>query len=55
MWLALAKYGVPNVIKSLHDNMQAGITLDGNLANIEVSNGLRQGVCSCSYFVHFIL
>jgi len=32
-----------SVIKSLHDNMHAGISLDGNLATIEVSNGLRQG------------
>ena len=53
MWLVLAKYGEPNVaisvIKSLHDNTQAGITMDGNL------DGLRQGVSSCTYFVHFIL
>ena len=41
MWLVLAKYGEPNVaisvIKSLHDNTQAVITMDGNL------DGLRQG------------
>ena len=48
MWLILAKYGVlPDVlislIGSLHENVQAGISL-GGLANIEVSNYLRQ-VC----------
>ena len=46
MWFILAKYGVPdflvNVIKSLYENMQVGISLE-NLANTEVSNGLRQG------------
>jgi len=36
VWLVLAKYGMAevmiSVIKSLHDNMHAGVTLDGNLA-----------------------
>ena len=45
MWLVLAKYGVPDdvisMIKSLHDSMQAGITLNGSLASVEVSNGLK--------------
>ena len=58
MSLVLAKYGVPDVmisvIKSLHDNMHAGISVDGNLAIIEVSNGLRQGcVLAPTLFILF--
>ena len=58
MWLVLAKNGVPDVmisvIKSLHDNIHAGISLDGNLATIEVSNGLRQGcVLAPNIFILF--
>ena len=58
MWLILVKYGVPeklvNIIKSFHDNMQAGITVNDNVAHVTVSNGLRQGcvMCSCPYFVY---
>ena len=48
MWLVLAKYEVLDVlisvIRSLHKNMQAGISVEGNLANAEVSNSLGQGV-----------
>jgi len=58
MWLFLAKYGVPDVmvsvIKSLHDNMHAGVSLNVNLATIEVSNGLRQGyVLAPTLFILF--
>jgi len=58
MWLVLAKYGVSDVmislIKSLHDNMHAGVSLDGNLATIEASNGLRQGcVLAPTLFILF--
>ena len=38
--------------------MQAGITLDGNLANIEVSNGLRQGCVldpTCSFYSFVVI
>ena len=57
-WLVLAKHGVPDilisVIKSLHDSMQAGISMEGNLANINVSNGLRQGcVLAPTLFILF--
>ena len=48
MWLILAKYGVPDVlislIRSLHENVQTGISLGGDLASIEVSNYLRQAL-----------
>ena len=45
---------VISVIKSLYYNMQAGITLGGNLANIEVSNSLRQGrVLVPTFFILF--
>ena len=48
MWTILAKYRVPDVlIRSLHENMLAGISLwggggGGDLVNIEVSNSWRQ-------------
>ena len=50
LWLALRKMGVLDIlidiIRSLHDNMNASIRVDGELLEeIEVHNGLRQG-CS---------
>ena len=58
MWLILAKYGVTDVviclIRSLHDNMLAGISLGGDSASFAVSNGLRQGcVLAPTLFILF--
>ena len=56
MWLVLLKYGVPeklvNLIKSFHDNMQAGISVGGNVAQVMVSNGLRQGCVIAPNLIH---
>ena len=46
LWHVLQKYGIPqsmiNVIRSLHDGMQAEVTVDGQVApKFEVCNGLR--------------
>ena len=48
LWCVLQKFGIPqsmiNVIRSLHDGMQAEVTVDGQVApKFEVCNGLRQG------------
>ena len=47
MWLILIKYGVPvklvNLIKSFHEDMQAEISVGDSVAQVVVSNGLRQG------------
>jgi len=48
LWLALLKLGVPEtlveIVKSFHDNMEAGVRVDGELLEeFEVTNGLRQG------------
>ena len=48
LWCVLKKYGVPHsmltVIRSLHDGMQAEVTVNGQVApKFEVCNGLRQG------------
>ena len=50
LWVALRKLGVPDqtvqLVKSFHQDMQARISLDGNLLEeIDVNNGLRQGCC----------
>ena len=55
MWLILAKYAVPDVviclIRSLHDNMLAGISLVSKLCGFQ---RLEAGVCSCTYFVYLV-
>ncbi len=48
LWYALERYGVPDsllrIVRSLHDGMQAQVTVDGQVAPMfEVRNGLRQG------------
>ena len=48
LWRMLEKYGIPpallSIIRSLHDDMKAEVTVDGNLTpDFEVRNGLRQG------------
>ena len=47
MWLVLQKYGVPTVVvdlvRGLHENMEATVSVAGESAQIQVSNGLRQG------------
>jgi len=47
MWLILSKYGVPeklvSLIRSFHDDMQAGISVGDNVTQVVFSNGLRQG------------
>ena len=47
MWLVLQKYGVPTVVvdlvRGLHENMKATVLVAGESAQIQVSNGLRQG------------
>ena len=47
MWLVLQKYGIPGVmidlVRVLHDNMAAEVFVAGESAQIQVSNGLRQG------------
>ena len=47
MWMILSKYGVPekliSIIRSFHDNMQVGISINGDVSHVTVSNGLRQG------------
>ena len=58
MWLILAKFGVPDklihLIRSFHDNMQAGISIADNVVHMTVSNGLRQGcVLAPTLFVLF--
>jgi len=46
-WLTLTKYGVSekliNLIRSFHDDMQAGISVGDNVAQAVISYGLRQG------------
>jgi len=56
--LILIKYGVPvklvNLIKSFHEDMQAGISVGDSVAQVVVSNGLRQGcVLAPTLFVLF--
>jgi len=58
MWLILSKYGVPekliSLIRSFHDDMQAEISVGDNVAQVVVSNGLRQGcVLAPTLFVLF--
>jgi len=47
MWLILSKYGalekLANLIKSFHKDMQAGISVGDDVAQVVVSTGLRQG------------
>ena len=48
LWVMLRKYSIPPVmvklLQSLHDGMQAEVTIDGYVTpEIEVQNGLRQG------------
>ena len=47
MWLALQKYGVPDVtvdlVRGLHDHTEATVFVAGESSWIQVSNGLRQG------------
>ena len=47
MWSALQKYGVPDVtvdlVRGLHEHMEAKVSVAGESAWIQVSNGLRQG------------
>ena len=47
MWLVLQKYGVPTVVvdlvRGLHENMEATVSVAGESAQIQVSHGLRQG------------
>ena len=47
MWMILYKYGISkklvSIIRSFHDNMQAGISINDDIAHVVVSNGLRQG------------
>ena len=50
LWTALRKLGVPEktiqLIRSFHQNMEARISLEGELSEaIEVENDLRQGCC----------
>jgi len=58
MWLILYKYGIPkklvNLIKSFHEDMQAGISVGDNVAQLVVSNGLRQGYVLAPTFVYFV-
>ena len=58
MWMILSKYGVPekliSIIRSFHDNMQAGISINDDVAHVTVSNGLRQGcVLAPTLFILF--
>ena len=50
MWLVLQKYGILGVmidlVRVLHDNMEAKVFVTGESARIQVSNGLRQR-CVC--------
>ena len=52
------KYGVPekliSIIRSFHDNMQAGISINDDVAHVTVSNGLRQGCVLAPTFIHTI-
>ena len=45
MRMILSKYGIPgkliSTIRSCHDNMQAGISINDDVAYVTVSNGLR--------------
>ena len=45
--VVLQKYGVPtvvvNLVRGLHENMEATVSVAGESAQIQVSNGLRQG------------
>ena len=47
MWLALQKYGIPDTIvdlvRGLHEHMEATVSVAGESAQIQVSNGLWQG------------
>ena len=47
MWLVLQQYGVPTVVvdlvRGLHENMEATVSVAGESAQIQVSYGLRQG------------
>ena len=47
MWLALQKYGVPDMtvdlVRGLHEHVEATVSVAGESAQIQVSNGLRQG------------
>ena len=59
MWLILVKFGVPeklvNIITSLHDNMQAGISINDHVAHVTVFSGLRQGcVLATILFILFL-
>jgi len=58
MWLILIMHSVPeklvNLVKSFHEDMQAGISVDDSIAQVVVSNGLRQGcVLAPTLFVLF--
>ena len=59
MWMILSKYGVPEklifIIRSFHDNMQAGISINDDVAHVTESNGLRQGcVLAPTLFILFL-
>ena len=58
MWMILSKYGVPekliSIIRSFHNNMQAEISINDDVAHVTVSIGLRQGcVLAPTLFILF--
>ena len=60
MWMILSKYGIPerliSIIRSFHDNMQARISINDDVAHVTVSNGLRQGcVLALLYSYYFLI
>ena len=58
MWIALQKYGISyvmiNLVGALHDNMKVEISIVGESAWIQTSNGLRQGcmLASTLFFLY---
>ena len=44
LWRALEKYGIPPVIKSLHEGMPASLCVQGTTieSEVEITNGLRK-------------
>ena len=59
MWLALQKYGLPymtvDLVRGLNEHMEAIVSVAGESARTQVSNGLRQGcvltpTCFLLYF-----
>ena len=59
MWMILSKYSAPeeliSIIRSFHDNMQAGICVNDDVAHVTVSNGLRQGSVLLLLYSYYFL